>query len=276
MTITASEIAKLRKTTGAGMMDCKKALQETNGDFEAAIDSLRKKGQKVSAKRADKEANEGVAIALTSNDNKKGIIIEISCETDFVSKNSDFVEFANKIAKTALDNFPENTEELKSVEVDSMKISELLDDQMTKIGEKIELSAYEKVEDEMVIPYIHMGNKIGVLISMNKNNDDVEKLGKDVAMQVAAMNPVALDEDSVDQKIIDKEIEIAKEQIKAEGKAENLVERIAQGKLKKFFKENTLVNQDFVKDSSKTIKEVVAGVDKELKINSFFRVMVGE
>lgn len=276
MGITAADIAKLRKTTGAGMMDCKKALTETDGDFEKAIDFLRKQGQKVSAKRADRDATEGVVIALTAPDFRKGVVVELNCETDFVAKNEDYVQFATKIAQTALDNSPASIDELKALSIENVKISDLLDEQIGKIGEKIELSNYSLVNGEFVIPYIHLGYKIGVLVNLNKaGNEDLLAIGKDVAMQVAAMNPVALNKESVAQSVIDRELDIAREQIKAEGKPEAIADKIAQGKLNKFFKENTLMAQDFVKDSSKTISEVLSQYDKELTVKEFVRVALG-
>jgi elongation factor Ts len=276
MGITAADIAKLRKITGAGMMDCKKALAESEGDFEKAIDFLRKRGQKISAKRADREATEGVVIAHTSDDRKTGVVIELNCETDFVAKNDDYVKFAHQIASVAADNAPESLDALKSLPVDGVKISDLLDEQIAKIGEKIDLSRLNVVKGDFVIPYIHLGNKIGVLVSLTKGGEEkFEVAGKDVAMQVAAMNPVALDKNSVEQAVIDRELEIAREQIKAEGKPEAIADKIAQGKLNKFFKENTLLQQAFVKDSSKSVSEFLADVDKELSVKEFVRVALG-
>ncbi|MBL6964280.1 MAG: elongation factor Ts [Bacteroidetes bacterium] len=276
MGITAADIARLRKVTGAGMMDCKKALSESEGDFEKAIDFLRKQGQKVSAKRADREATEGAVIALTSTDHKKGVVIELNCETDFVAKNEDYIQFATKIAIAALNNSPSSMEELKAIQLDDVTISDLLDEQIGKIGEKIELSNYFIIEGEFVVPYIHLGNKIGVLVKMNKSgNEDLQALGKDIAMQVAAMNPVALNKESVSQSVIDRELDVAREQIKAEGKPEAIADKIAKGKLNKFFRENTLMEQDFVKDSSKTIAQLLNQFDAELKVIEFVRVAIG-
>ncbi|MEX0968438.1 MAG: translation elongation factor Ts [Bacteroidia bacterium] len=277
MSITAKDVNKLRQVTGAGMMDCKKALQETNGDFEAAIDYLRKKGQKVSEKRSDREATEGVVIAKTSDDHKRGIVIALSCETDFVAKNADFIEIANKFADEALKSMPATLDELKQKQVDDKAIADHLTDQMGKIGEKIDLSEYERVESEHVLAYNHLGNKIGVLVAMSKggSNGEVSQAGRDVAMQIAAMNPVALDKDQVDSRTVEREIEIAREQIRAEGKPDNLVDKIAEGKLNKFYKERTLLNQDFVKDPSKTVKKLLEDIDKELKITDFKRVEIG-
>ncbi len=273
MSISAADVAKLRKITGAGMMDCKNALTEAQGDFDKAIDILRLKGQKVSVKRADREATEGVIIAKT--DGHKGIIVEINCETDFVAKNADFVQFANQVADTALEKFPENKDSLLQIDTDKGKISDLLTDQMGKIGEKIEISSYIKLEGPMVVEYNHMNNKIGVLVVLNKNDERFISIGKDVAMQIAAMNPIALDKDHVDPKVIEHELEIAREQIRKEGKPENIIDKIAQGKLQKFFKENTLLAQSFVKDSSLTVEQALKNVDAELRVVEYARVAIG-
>lgn len=275
MNISAADIARLRKTTGSGMMDCKEALNETNGDFEAAIDFLRKKGQKISAKRADREANEGIVIAQTSQDHTFGVVVEVNCETDFVAKNSDFVAFVQKIADTALASKPINIEELLNLPAGNVKVSDLIDEQLAKIGEKIELANYRFLHGDCIVPYIHMGYKIGVLVSLNKpKNDNIINIGKDVAMQVAAMNPVAVDKDFVAQSYIDRELEIGREVARTEGKPENMIEKIAQGKLGKFFKENTLLNQDFVKDGSKSVDEALKLVEKDLTVTEFVRLAI--
>ncbi len=271
--ITAAEINKLRMQTGAGMMDCKKALEASNGDFEGAIDYLRKKGQKVAALRNDREAKEGAVIALTSSDNKKGVAICLSCETDFVAKNADFVNFATRIAETALTNFPSTVEELLALKIDGLAISTLLDEQVAKIGEKINVSKYEHVEDTMVVPYIHMGNRMGVLVSMNKSvGEGSIEIGKDLAMQIAAMNPVAVDKSDVPMEVVNREMEIAREKALAEGKPANIVDKIASGTVEKFYKESTLLNQFFVKDNSKTIADFLKTIDKDLKVTGFKRV----
>ena len=237
MSISASEVNKLRQMTGAGMMDCKKALVETNGDFDAAVDFLRKKGQKISASRADRSASDGAVIAKTNDDHTTGVIIELNCETDFVAKNEDFVALAHEIAETALAQQPANLEELKSLEVGGISLDQRLLSEMGKIGEKIEVSKYELVKGEGVVNYIHAGNKIGVLVEFNQStNESVEEAGKDVAMQIAAMNPIAVSEDDVDQATQERELAIGREQAIAEGKPEQIVDRIAEGKLKKFFK----------------------------------------
>jgi elongation factor Ts len=272
-TISAADVNKLRQMTGAGMMDCKKALTETNGDFEAAIDFLRKKGAKVSAARADRDAKEGAIIAKTSSDNKTGVIIQLSCETDFVAKNEDFVKFAHSIADLALANKPANAEALKALTVDGLPLSERLIEQVGKIGEKIDVVKYELVEANNVVAYIHGANRLGVLVAMNNAPSEANLLaGKDTAMQVAALNPIAVDKGDVDASVIERELEIAKEQIRAEGKPENMIEKIAQGKLAKFYKDSTLLNQEFVKDSSLTVGQMLDKAEKGLVVTSFKRI----
>ncbi|MBK9211613.1 MAG: elongation factor Ts [Saprospiraceae bacterium] len=272
--ISASDVKKLRDQTGAGMMDCKQALAESNGDFEGAIEYLRKKGQKLSVKRADREANEGVVIALTSDDQKRGIIVRVSCETDFVSKNEDFIALTKSFAKAAIDAFPADTDALAALPYGNITIGEKVLEQVGVIGEKMELT-YEKLEAEMVLPYIHMGNRAGVIVGLNKNDAAFEQAGKDVAMQVAAMKPVAVDKDGVDPSIVSKEIEIGKEVARQEGKPEEMLEKIALGKLNKFYKESTLLNQDFVKDSSKNVAAYLASFDKDLTVTGFKHIKLG-
>ena len=273
--ITAADVNKLRQQTGAGMMDCKKALIEANGDFEAAIDYLRKKGAKVAASRSDRESNEGVVIAKTSADGKQGFIVEVNCETDFVAKNADFIAFANSIADLAVEKNPSSLEELVGYELNGTKVSDQILDQTGKIGEKIGVSKYETVTGEKVIAYIHGNYRLGVLVALSADAAGAEEAGKDVAMQIAAMNPVAIDKDGVDARTIERELEIAKDQIRAEGKPEEMVEKIAAGKLNKFYKDSTLLNQEFVKDSSKTIAQFLNGVDKGLTVTAFKRVQLG-
>ena len=256
-------------------MDCKKALTETNGDFEAAIDYLRKKGAKVAASRQDRESNEGVVIARTSADGKRGVIIELNCETDFVAKNAEFVAFAGAIAEAAVENNPANLEALAELTVDGQKIGEAVIDKTGKIGEKIGVSKYEVVSGEKVIAYIHGNYRLGVLVALSADAAGAEEAGKDVAMQIAAMNPVAIDKDGVDSTTIERELEIAKEQIRAEGKPEEMVEKIAAGKLNKFYKDSTLLNQEFVKDSSKNVAQFLASVEKGLTVTAFKRVALG-
>jgi elongation factor Ts len=271
-TITAAEINKLRQQTGAGMMDCRKALVESNGDFEAAIDYLRKKGQKVAALRGDREAKEGVVIAQTTEDQKTGYIINVSCETDFVSKNAEYIAFAQSIMNAALANNVNTVEELNSVKIGNETIADKLNEQVAKIGEKISVSRFEKIEAPYVASYIHGSYRMGVLVGLNKEN---EEAGKDVAMQIAAMNPIAIDAALVPQETIERERNIAIEQIKAEGKPAEMAEKIAQGKINKFFKESTLLAQAFVKDGNKSVGEFLKSLDPDLKVLSFKRVALG-
>jgi len=273
--ISASDVNKLRQQTGAGMMDCKKALVEANGDFEAAVDYLRKKGAKVAASRQDRDSNEGVIIAKASADGKSGIVVEVNCETDFVAKNADFVAFAESVAEVALANKPASLEDLKALEINGAKIADLLIDQTGKIGEKIEVSKYETVSAEKVVAYIHANYRLGVLVGLSADAEGVEEAGKDVAMQIAAMNPIAIDKDGVDAHTIEREMAIAKEQIIAEGKPAEMAEKIAAGKLNKFYKETTLLNQEFVKDNSKSIAQFLDSVAKGLTVTAFKRVQLG-
>ena len=279
LTITAADVNKLRQQTGAGMMDCKKALTETNGDFEAAIDFLRKKGAKVAASRQDRESNEGVVIARTSTDGKLGVIIELNCETDFVAKNAEFVAFANQIANQAVENKPTTLAELNELTVDveagRAKIGDLIIDKTGKIGEKIGISKYVAVEGEKVIAYIHGNFRLAVLVALSANVAGADEAGKDVAMQIAAMNPVAIDKDGVDATTIERELEIAKEQTRLEGKPEAMVEKIAAGRLNRFYKDSTLLNQDFVKDPSKSVAQFLSTVEKGLTVTAFKRVALG-
>jgi elongation factor Ts len=275
-TISAADVNKLRQLTGAGMMDCKKALTETNGDFEAAIDFLRKKGAKVSAARADREAKEGAVIAKTSAERKSGVIIQLSCETDFVAKNEDFVAFANQIADLALANKPANTEALKALPLDGLTLAEKLTEQVGKIGEKIDVVRYELMQGENIVAYIHGANRLGVLVSLNLAANEANFVaGKDAAMQIAALNPIAVDKNDIDATVIERELEIAKDQVRAEGKPEEMIEKIAQGKLSKFYKESTLLNQEFVKDGSKTVSQMLDTVEKGLTVTAFKRVALG-
>ncbi|MEM8893079.1 MAG: translation elongation factor Ts [Bacteroidota bacterium] len=276
MAITAKDVNKLRQMTGAGMMDCKKALVEADGDFDKAVEILRKKGQKVSASRADRKTSEGVVIIKTNDDNSKGVLIAFTCETDFVAKNDDFVALAQQVADLAFDNSPADVAALQSLSVDGITLGEKIIENTGKIGEKLEISAYEVLEGEHVVPYIHSNKKLGVMVALqNVNGAGVEDAGKDVAMQIAAMNPVAVNKDGVDQTIIEKEIEIGKDQARQEGKPENIIEKIAMGKLQKFFKENTLLSQAFVKDSSVSIEKYLDGVSKGLTVSNFKRVSIG-
>jgi elongation factor Ts len=277
--ISAADVNKLRQQTGAGMMDCKKALTETNGDFESAIDFLRKKGAKVAASRQDRESNEGVVIARSSADGKFGVIIELNCETDFVAKNAEFIAFANMIANQAVESKPATIEELYDLTIDvdstTAKIGEVIIDKTGKIGEKIGVSKYAVVEGEKVVAYIHGNFRLGVLVGLSANVAGTDEAGKDVAMQIAAMNPVAIDKDGVDATTIERELEIAKEQIRAEGKPEEMVEKISIGKLNKFYKDSTLLNQEFVKDPSKSVAQFLSTVEKGLTVTAFKRVALG-
>ena len=272
ITITPADINKLRQQTGAGMMDCRKALTESNGDFEAAIDYLRKKGQKVAALRGDREAKEGVIIAKTTPDNKTGFIINVSCETDFVSKNAEYVAFAQSIMDAAIANNANNIDELNNIKIGNDTVMDKLNEQVAKIGEKISVSRFERVEAEYVSAYIHGANRMGVLVGLNKAASEA---GKDLAMQIAAMNPIAIDADSVPAETIAREKDIAVEQVKAEGKPADMAEKIAIGKINKFFKESTLLAQPFVKDSNKSVSDYLKSLDPDLKIVSFKRVALG-
>lgn len=274
--ITAQDVNKLRTMTGAGMMDCKKALTEADGDFEKAIEILRKKGQKVSASRSDKEAKEGSVFIKVSEDKKEGVLIALNCETDFVAKNEEFQALGKLIVETAFTKKSATKEALLQEKAGDLSINEKITELVGKIGEKLEVSEYVQMKGEAVVPYIHAGSKLGVLVSLKGvNGKDVTEAGKDVGMQIAAMNPVAVDEKSVDKTVIEKELEIAKAQIMAEGKPANMVEKIAQGKLQKFYKENTLVHQTFVKDNSKTIAQYLDSVSKGLTVAEFKRVAIG-
>ena len=276
ITISAQDINKLRQMTGAGMMDCRKALTETNGDFEAAIDWLRKKGQKVAALRGDRDAKEGVVLAKTTADNKTGITLCLSCETDFVSKNADFVAFAQSIIDAAVANNVKSAEELNNVEINGSKIADMINDKLASIGEKIAISKFERVDAPFVSSYIHGSNRMGVLVGLSS---EAPEAGKDVAMQIAAMNPVAVDPESVPAATIERERAIVTEQIKAdpkmEGKPAEMISKIADGKLNAFFKESTLLAQAFVKDGGKTVAEYLKSVNPSLKVTEFKRVALG-
>lgn len=275
VTISAQDINKLRQMTGAGMMDCRKALTETNGDFEAAIDWLRKQGQKVAAKRSDREAKEGVVIAKTSDDKKSGIVVCVSCETDFVSKNADFVAFAQSIADAAITNNVKNLDELNNTEVNGAKVSDMVNDKLASIGEKIGVTKFERVDAPYISSYIHGNYRIGVLVGMNKEAPDA---GKDIAMQIAAMNPVAVDAASVPPDVIAREkdivMELMKQDPKMSGKPDEMLAKIAEGKMNSFFKEQTLLAQSFVKDSNKNVGDYLKEAG-DVKITEFKRVALG-
>ena len=268
--ITASEVNNLRKISGAGIMDCKNALVEANGDTEIAIEILRKKGQKVAAKRADRDSSEGAAIAKVSDDSTNGIIISLNCETDFVAKNESFISLANELAELALNH--NSIDEFLNSSIDSMTISDKLIQQTGVIGEKLVIGSFEKISASYVGKYIHTGNKIATIIGFSSSVQGIEEASKNVAMQVAAMNPIALDENGIDQKTIDKEIEIAKDQLRQEGKPEAMLENITKGKLKRFFKDNTLVNQDYIKDNKQSVSSYVKSINSDLTITDFKRV----
>ena len=272
MKITAQQVNELRKTTGAGMMDCKQALVESDGDMEKAIDYLRKKGQKIAAKRADREASEGVVLAKVNEDKTFAAVVMINCETDFVAKNQDFIDYVESIIDLAVTNKIDSEDALKAAQLEGRTVEESLVDKTGVIGEKIELGKYEKVAAESVYSYIHPGNRIASIAGMNKAGDNLETAGHDVVMQIAAMAPVAVDKDRVSQDIIDREIEIGKEQARQDGKPEEMLEKIAIGKLNKFFKESTLLNQAFIKDSKKSIDQYLKEADKELTVTDFKRV----
>ena len=274
--VTAAEINKLRQATGAGMMDCRKALTESNGDFEAAIDWLRKQGQKIAAKRSDREAKEGVVIAQTTADSKTGFVICISCETDFVSKNTDFVAFAQSIADAAVANDVKSAEELSEVTVNGAKVADLINDKLAAIGEKIGIAKFERVEAPYVASYIHGAYRLGVLVALSA---EAIEAGKDVAMQIAALSPLAVDAESISAEAIERERNIVIETMKADpkmaGKPDEMIAKIAEGKLNVFFKEQTLLAQPFVKDGSKTVAEYLKSVNADLKVLSFKRVALG-
>lgn len=276
MAITAAEVNKLRQITGSGMMDCKKALEEAGGDYDKAIELLRKKGQKVAANRADRDAKEGLVIAKVTADGKKGVLIVVNCETDFVAKNDDFTNFANTIANVALEKLPKSIDELKTLSYggNGVTIGDKVMEYTGKIGEKIDVTKYEIVDAAKVVAYNHPGNKLATIVGFNKENPK-EEVAKDVAMQVAAMSPVAIDRGDVDAKLLEKEIEIAKELIRKEGKPEDKVEMIAKGKIEKFYKESTLLNQEFIKDGKKSVGQYLKEADKELTVTGFKRIALG-
>ncbi len=272
MSITAADVNKLRQQTGAGLMDCKKALVETNGDFEAAIDYLRKKGAKIAANRAEREANEG-AVALTNEEGTFGVAVNLCSETDFVAKNEDFINTAKAIAQVALDSKITSLEALLAAPFQGATVGERVTDMIAKIGEKIEVKKFEVVQGAGVVAYIHMGYRMGVLVELNKSLNEANIVaGKDVAMQIAAMNPIALDGSSVSDEVKDRERAIAKEKAIAAGKPEAILDKIADGAVLAMLKESTLLSQAFVKDSSKNVDQYIKSVDKELAILSFKRV----
>ncbi|TPE44768.1 translation elongation factor Ts [Pontibacter mangrovi] len=276
MAITAQDVNKLRQETGAGMMDCKKALTEANGDFEAAKDILRKQGQKIASKRADNATSEGIVLTHVSEDGTNGKVIALACETEPVSKVEDFQNLAKAAMETAVSTNAATKEELLAApQADGRSLQDHITDLMGKIGEKIDVVSYQTVKAEKVVNYNHSNGKLGVLVGLvNTNGADVEEVGKDVAMQIAAMNPIAVDKDGVDSATVEREIEVGKEQARAEGKPEQMLEKIAQGKLNKFYKDNTLLNQDFVKDPSVSVAKLLDNTSKGMTVSEFKRVAI--
>ena len=275
MAITAQEVNKLRQMTGAGMMDCKKALVESDGDFDKAIVILRKKGQKVSENRADRQTNEGTVFVQTNEDNTVAVVVAVGCETDFVAKNDEFQNLGKEILKVAFDARPGSVDELKALKSGDLTIGEKVTELIGKIGEKIDVVAFEVLDGEKVVPYIHAGSKLCVLVALKETNGtDVLGAGRDVAMQIAAMRPTAVDKDDVDPAIVERELKIGREQAIAAGKPEQIIEKIAEGKLNKFFKDNTLLNQAFVKDNSMTVAKYLDSVSKGLTVETFKRISV--
>lgn len=276
MAITAQDVNKLRQMTGAGMMDCKKALVEADGDFDKAVEILRKKGQKISASRSDRETNEGSVFVKTSDDHREAVLISLNCETDFVGKNEEFQQAGNAILEIAFKEKPASVEDLKKLKLGNLTIEEKLTELVGKIGEKIDIGAYERLSGDMVVSYIHAGSRLGVLVALANVGGDAEEAGRDIGMQIAAMNPVALDKDEVDQATIERELEIGRDQARAEGKPDNIIDKIAEGKLNKFYKDNTLVNQAYVKDPNMSVAQYLNSVNKGMKVTAFKRVSVSE
>ena len=271
--ISAADVNKLRKATGAGMMDCKKALVEAEGDFDTAVEVLRKKGQKVAANRADRDSSEGAVIARVNDDATVGVIVSVNCETDFVAKNESYVTLANQLADVALAH--DSLDSFLAADFNGMSVADKLTEQTGVIGEKIEIGGFERLEGAFVGSYIHAGNKIATLTSLSAGVDGAAEAAKNVAMQAAAMNPIALNEEGVDAATVEKEIEIAKDQLRQEGKPEAMLDNIAKGKLKRFFKDNTLVNQAYIKDGKQSVSEYVKSVDAELTVTGFKRLALG-
>jgi elongation factor Ts len=276
MNITAADVNKLRQMSGAGMMDCKKALQETEGDFDKAIDYLRKKGQKVAGKRADRDANQGFVVAKTTADQSYGAVIMVNCETDFVGKTEEFIKFAKDLLDLGLSKHIHNVADLMPMSLGTTTVEEKLNELLGKTGEKIQIAHYEVIEAPVVFAYNHFGNRLATIIGLSKKDaKNIMEIGHELAMQVAAMSPVAVDKENVSQEVIDRELEIGKDQARQEGKPEEMLEKIAQGKLTKFFKEMTLLNQDFIKDTKKTVRQYIAENDKDLAVTGFKRLQLG-
>lgn len=271
--ITASDVNKLRQQTGAGMMDCKNALVEANGDFETAIDILRKKGQKIAAKRGENQASEGVIFADVTADGKTGVVVRLNCETDFVAKNDNYRNFVDSLLKIAMNNLPANVDALKALKYDDkLTVDEKITEQIGVIGEKLDLSGYEVIKAESVVAYNHPGNQLATLVALNKGSEEAKEAGRQVAMQVAAMNPIALNKDGVDAKTIERELEIGKELAIQEGKPADMAEKISQGRLNKFFKENTLLSQEFIRDNKETVESFLNSVEGGLTVVDFKRL----
>jgi len=274
--ITAADVNKLRQMSGAGMMDCKKALQESGGDFEKAIDYLRKKGQKVAGKRADRDANEGYVVSKTSEDKSYAAIVMVNCETDFVGKTEDFRNFAISLIDLGVAKRIKSVGELMPLKLGTLTVEEKLNELLGKTGEKIQIAHYEFIEAPLVFSYNHFGNRLATILGLNKSvGQNIHELGHELAMQIAAMNPVAVDKENVTKEIIDRELEIGKEQARQEGKPEEMIEKIALGKLNKFFKEHTLVNQEFIKDSKKTVGQYISEHGKDIVVTGFRRLQLG-
>ena len=273
-TISAAEVNRLRQITGAGMMDCKKALTEGEGDFDKAIEILRKKGQKVAASRAEREAKEGIVLAKVSADGKKGVLVSVNSETDFVARNEEFAAFVETVAKIALDQFPADINSLKALTYSgNLSINDKLTELIGKIGEKLEVSRYETIAAEKVGSYIHPGNKLAVIIGFTKNISD--EAGRNISMQVAAMAPVSIDKNDVPQEIVNRELEIGRELARKEGKPDNMIDKIAQGKLNKFYSESTLLNQEYIREAKKTVAQYITEANKEAKVTAFKRIALG-
>jgi elongation factor Ts len=270
MSFTTADVVKLRKVTGAGMMDCKNALADANGNFDRALEIIREKGKLVASKRADRDATEGAVLAKTTEDKKFGALVVLNCETDFVAKNENFVAFADNILNVALAQKSENLDALKGLDLDGRTVEAQVTEQTGVIGEKLDLSYYGKIEAETVVSYIHPGNKLATLVGFSKAGVE-EQVAKDIAMQVAAMSPVSVDTDTIPQEVINKELEIAKEKFRQEGKPEAMLDKIAQGALQKWYKDVTLLNQAFIKDGKTTVKDYLAQYDKDLKVTGFER-----
>ncbi len=276
MNITAAQVNELRKLTGAGMMDCKKALVESKGDIKAAIDYLRKKGQKVAANRADRQATEGVIVSKTNDTHSYAALIMVNCETDFVAKNEDFIAYVHSILDLAVAQKVSSLDQLKTLELNGRKIEDTIIDQTGVIGEKIDLGAFFFIEAPATAAYIHPGNRLATIVGLNKpQSEHINQLGRELAMQIAAMDPIAIDQDDVPQEVIQREIEVGMDKARNEGKPEHLLEKIAKGTLNKFFRENTLLNQDFVRDTKKTVRQYLTEADKDLTVTAFKRVMLG-